>query len=53
MKNVLCRDGLLADAGVGKSHILGNVAVQMVADHQHVEMFVHGVDRVRARGVGR
>ena len=45
MQNVLCRDGFAADAAFRKGHVLGNGFVEVVADHQHVEMFferVHG-----------
>ena len=53
MEDVLGRDGLLADAAFGEGDVLGNARAQVVADHQHVEMLGHGVDRVGPRRVGR
>lgn len=53
VQDVLGRDGLGPDAGLGEGHVLGDVLGQVVADHQHVEVFVQGVPRVRAGRVGR
>ena len=47
MKHVLRRDGLRADAGIREGDILRNPFVQMMADHQHVQVLVDGIDRVR------
>ena len=30
----------------------GDVGVEVMADHQHVEVLVHGVHRVRPRRIG-
>ena len=53
MQNVLSGDGFLADPALGKGHILGDIFVEMVADHQHVQMFVYRIDREGPRRVGR
>ena len=37
-----------ADAALGEGHVLGDGRVQVVAHHQHVQVFVDGID-----GVGR
>ncbi len=47
-KNILGRDGLLADAAFGERQILGNRRIEVVAHHQHIEMLVDGVARYRA-----
>src|SRR3954468_1637971 len=52
MQDVLGSDGFAPYARLGKCDILGNCRIEMVADHQHVEMLVDGVDRVRPRRVG-
>ena len=33
VQNIFRRDGLLANAAFGKGHVLGDVGVQMMADH--------------------
>src|SRR5499427_2588900 len=43
MQDILRRDGLLPDAALGKREILRDRGIEMVAHHQHVEMFVDGV----------
>ena len=53
METVLGGDGLGADARLGEGDVLGDLRVEVVADHEHVEMLVDGVDREGARGVGR
>ena len=52
MQNILCRDGFLADAAFGKGQIFRNRTVEMVAHHQHIEMFVQRVLGEGAGGVG-
>src|SRR4029453_3662233 len=42
-----------ADGGVGEGEILGDLGIEVVANHEHVEMLVHGVDGERHGGVGR
>ena len=41
-----------ADAAFGERHVLGDRRIEVVAHHQHVEMLVDGVDRVRPRRIG-
>jgi hypothetical protein len=53
VETVLGGDGLGADARLGEGDILGDLRVEVVADHEHVEMLVDSVDREGARGVGR
>ena len=53
VQDVLGRDGLAANARLGERDVLGNAGVQVMADHQHVEMLVDGVDGVRPRRVRR
>ncbi len=43
VQDVLGRDGLAADAALGEGHVLGDRAVEVVADHEHVEMLVQRV----------
>lgn len=52
VQDVLGRDGTGPDAGLGEGEVLGDARVEVVADHQHVEVFVDGVDGVRERRVG-
>ena len=52
VQHVFRSDGFPANARLGKGHVLGNVRVQMVADHQHIEMFIDGVESVGQRWVG-
>ena len=52
VEDVLGGDGLGADAAFGEGDVLGNARIEVVADHQHVEMLVDGVDREGAGGVG-
>jgi hypothetical protein len=51
MENVLGGDSFTSNAAFGKGHILGQVRIEVVADHQHVQVLVQRVDRVRARRV--
>lgn len=51
VQDVLGGDGLGADARLGEGHVLGDVARQVVADHEHVEVLVERVARVRPRRV--
>ncbi len=44
------RDGLAANPAFGERHVLRQIRVKMMADHQHVEMLVNRVDRVRPVG---
>ena len=47
VKNVFRCNGLRTDTGVCKSHVLRNFFVQMVAYHQHVQMLVQRIYRIR------
>ncbi|ESU51923.1 hypothetical protein P376_0101 [Streptomyces sp. HCCB10043] len=53
VEDVLGRDGGGPDPGLGERQVLGDGGVEVVADHQHVEVFLDGVDGVRPGGVGR
>ena len=46
MQHVLGGDGLGADARLRERHILRHRRIQVVANHDHVQMLVEGVDRV-------
>ena len=52
VQHVFGGNGFFADAAFGKGQVFGNARVQMVADHQHVHMFVQRVDGVGHGGVG-
>ena len=52
VQNVFGRNGFAADAAFGKRHVFGNRRRQVMADHQHVEVFVHRVNGVRACRIG-
>ena len=52
VQDVLGGDGFAADARIGEGHVPGNTGIEVMADHQHVEVFVHGVDRVRPGRIG-
>ena len=52
MQNVLSRNGFLADAAFGERQIFSDRRVEMMADHQHVEMLIERVDGEGARGIG-
>ncbi len=52
VQDVFGGDGFLADAALGKGQVFGNARVQVVADHQHVDVFVERVDGVGSRRVG-
>ncbi|MCY1244665.1 hypothetical protein D3C80_1008680 [compost metagenome] len=50
MKYVLGRNSFSSDAGLCESHIFRNFRTQVMADHQHIQMLIHGIDRI---GTGR
>ena len=52
VQDVFGSDGFFADAALGKCQILGDGRIQVVADHQHVHVFVQRVDGVGPSGVG-
>ena len=53
MQDVFGGNGLSPDTAFGERHVFGNPAIQMVTDHQHVQMLFQRVDRVGPRRVGR
>ena len=53
VEQVLRRNRFGADTRLGESDILRQIGIQMMADHEHVEMLVDGVDRVGPRWIGR
>ena len=56
MEHILGGDGFGADPALSESHIRRHLGIQIVADHDHVEQFRHGVDPVgqrRVRGAGQ
>ncbi len=52
MQDVFGGDGFAADAAFGKGDVLGDRGVEVVADHEHVEMLFQRVHGVGHRGVG-
>ena len=52
MQNILGRNRLTPDTTLGKGHILRNRFIQMVTNHQHIEMFLQRVDGIGTRWVG-
>ena len=52
MQHVFGGNGLFADAAFGKGQVFGNARIQMVADHEHIDVFVERVVRVRHGRVG-
>jgi hypothetical protein len=40
VQDVFRRDGLAADAALGEGEVFGDARVEVVADHQHVEVLV-------------
>ena len=52
VQDVLGGDGLGADARLGEGQVLGDLRVEVVADHEHVEVLVDGVHGEGQRGVG-
>ena len=53
MQDVLGGDGFAPDTAFGKGHVLGDRLVEVVTDHQHVEMFFERVHREGPGRVGR
>ena len=53
VQHVLGGDGLRADARLREGHVLRHRRIQVVADHDHVEVLVEGVDRVGVGRIGR
>ena len=53
VQDVFGGDGFAADARFGEGDVLGDARVEVVANHQHIEMLVDGIDRVGHGRVGR
>ena len=53
MQDVLGSNSLAPDPALGKRHVLGQVLVQVMADHQHVEVFVDRISGEGPGGIGR
>src|SRR5262249_27066746 len=47
VEDIFGGDGFAANAAFGKRDILGKVRIEMVADHEHIEMLIDGIDGVR------
>ena len=52
MQHVFGGNGFLANTAFGKRQVFGNTRVQMMADHQHVNVFVKRVDGVGHGRIG-
>ena len=52
VQDILGGDRLPADARLGEGHVLGDRRIQVMAHHEHVEVLVQRIDRVRARRIG-
>ena len=52
VENIFGGDGFAPNARFGKRDILHDLGIEVVAHHQHVEMFVEGVDGVGPRWIG-
>ena len=46
LQNIFGGNGFAPDAAFGKRHIFGNGGIKVMTDHQHVEVFINGVDGV-------
>ena len=53
MQNIFRRNRFRANPRFGKGHILGNVRIQMMADHQHIQMLAQRINRERHRRIRR
>src|SRR5690606_5273503 len=52
VEDVFRCDGLATDAALGEGHVLGDARVEVVADHQHVQVLVDGIAGERSGRVG-
>jgi hypothetical protein len=48
MENILSSNSFSANAGLGEGYVFGDVLAQMVANHEHVEMFIESVSSIRS-----
>src|SRR5206468_166814 len=46
VEDVLGRDGFATDAALCEGDVLWQTGIEVVADHQHVQVFVDGIHRV-------
>ena len=53
MKDILCSNSFTANPGLGEGNILGDARIEMMAHHEHIQMFIYGVDGVGPRRVRR
>jgi len=53
VQDVFGGDGFATNAGLGKGHVFRNAAAEVMAHHQHVEVFFQGVGGVGACGIRR
>src|SRR4029077_3631521 len=53
MQNVLGRYRFLADPTLGEGNVLGNSAVEMVGNHEHIEGLIERIHRVGPRWICR
>ena len=53
VKDILCCNGFSANARFGERNIFGNLRVQMMTDHQHIQVLVDGINGEGACGVSR
>ena len=53
MQDILGGDGFGANAAFGEGDIFGNLRIEMMADHEHIEMLGNCVDGVGASGIRR
>ncbi len=52
VKNIFCSNGFPADTRFSKRHIFSNRRIQMMAHHQHIQMFINGIDGKWSCGIG-
>ena len=51
LEDIFGGDGFRADAAFGESDVFRDLRIQMVADHEHIEMLSDCVHRVGASGI--
>ena len=51
VQNVFGRNRLASNARFGKCNVFGNARIKMVADHEHIEVFIHRIGRIRTRRI--
>ena len=51
MQHIFGSDCFPANAGFGKGHVFGDIRIEVVANHQHVEMLVDSVDGIGQRRI--